>query len=337
MMFMPLMLLFTLILFISVFLVISSPSWLGAWVGLEVNLMSFIPLMLSRVVITSVESCVKYFLVQAFSSLLLLLSILTHMQSAFNLWTQFSFPVMLLVVALLIKLGAAPFHYWFPSVSSGIGWYQNFVLMTFQKVGPLVLLYYVWGLVPLTILLVMGSAFVGSVGGLNQSSMRKLMAYSSINHLGWLLVACYFGLKFMFTYFLIYLFTNLFLVGVMASSGIYYLSQIYYYASDGLKSILMMVTWFSFGGLPPFVGFFGKWLIISSMLDSGMLFLCFFLIMMSLVSLYYYTRVCYVVASQSSGMFINSSYETFGGWWFNFYVLILLTSLVGAPMFVMML
>jgi NADH-ubiquinone oxidoreductase chain 2 len=122
MMFMPSILLFVLVLLLSVFLIISSPSWLGAWVGLEVNLISFIPLILSRGVLTRVERCIKYFLVQAFSSLLLLLSLLLIISADLvGDWFIHLPSRCILIVALLIKLGAAPFHFWFPSVSSGIG------------------------------------------------------------------------------------------------------------------------------------------------------------------------------------------------------------------------
>lgn len=151
-------------------------------------------------------------------------------------------------------------------------------------------------------LIIVASAFVGSVGGLNQSSLRKLIAYSSINHLGWLLAACYFGVKYIIIYFSIYIVTNLVLVGVIHYRGIFYLSQVYYYSGPRIKSLVIIITWFSFGGLPPFVGFFGKWLLIRLMLEGGLGVLCTFIVIIRLVSLYYYTRICYVVISQSGGM-----------------------------------
>lgn len=147
-----------------------------------------------------------------------------------------------LTIALLIKLGAAPFHYWFPAVASGIGWTQNFFLITWQKFGPLVLLNYVLGIPTLMIVLIALRTFIGRVGGLNQRSLRKLMAYSSINHLGWLLVASYFGTKFMLIYFIIYMFTNLALVIVINTLGYYYLSQVYYYSNTGVRGLALLVA-----------------------------------------------------------------------------------------------
>lgn len=120
------------------------------------------------------------------------------------------------------------------------------------------LLSYVWGISPTLIFLVGLSTLVGRVGGLNQRSLRKLMAFSSINHLGWLLVASYFGSKFIFIYFLIYMVTNAGLVLGLSAGGIYYLSQVYYYRGSHVKSLVVLINWLSFGGLPPFIGFFAK-------------------------------------------------------------------------------
>lgn len=335
-MFMPSMLLFVLILLLSVFMIISSPSWLGAWVGLEVNLISFIPLILRRGILTRVESCIKYFLVQAFSSLLLLLSLLLIICDGYaGDWYIYLAPRWLLATSLLIKLGAAPFHFWFPAVSSGIGWSQNFILITWQKIGPLVLLSYVLDIGPILIVLGGLRAFVGRVGGLNQRSLRKLIAFSSINHLGWLLIASYFGLKFILIYFLIYIITNAGLVLGLSARRMFYLSQVYYYSGSRVKSLVVLLNWLSFGGLPPFIGFFAKWMIISLIVESNMSPLCLFMVIMSLISLFYYTRVCYSVLSQSSSISLMRSGNSPSGWWGSFMVVGLVLGLVLAPIFVM--
>jgi NADH-ubiquinone oxidoreductase chain 2 len=86
------------------------------------------------------------------------------------------------------------------------------------------------------------STYVGRVGGLNQSSLRKLIAYSSINHLGWLMVALYFGLKFILIYFLIYMVTNWGLILGLRTSGFYYLSQVYYYSGSQIRSMVVLVN-----------------------------------------------------------------------------------------------
>jgi NADH-ubiquinone oxidoreductase chain 2 len=120
-MFMPSINFFTTVLIISVFIVVSSSTWFGAWVGLEVNLMSFIPIMLDRRNLVRVESCIKYFLVQAFSSLIFLIGVLVSIGCLQVSWLGINYINLFILIALFIKLGAAPFHYWFPEVLGGIG------------------------------------------------------------------------------------------------------------------------------------------------------------------------------------------------------------------------
>jgi NADH-ubiquinone oxidoreductase chain 2 len=196
------------------------------------------------------------------------------------------------------------------------------------------LLRYVWGISPVLIVLVCLSTYVGRVGGLNQSSLRKLIAYSSINHLGWLMVALYFGLKFILIYFLIYMITNWGLILGLRTSGFYYLSQVYYYSGSQIRSIVVLVNWLSFGGLPPFIGFFGKWLLISLMVDRGIMVLCLFMVFISLVSLFYYTRICYAILSQSGSAPVVTSKSWVNTWWLNFLVIRLVGGLLLAPIFV---
>lgn len=147
---------------------------------------------------------------------------------------------------------------------------------------------------------------MGGVGGLNQSSLRKLLAYSSINHLAWMLIGLHFGVNFILIYFIIYLVTNGLLVSYLNSIGCFYISQIYYFTGGGLDGLVVYLNWLSFGGLPPFIGFFGKWLVINLMVSRDLIFIRLFIVMIRLVSLYYYTRVCYSVFSQS-GVYVLGS------------------------------
>jgi NADH-ubiquinone oxidoreductase chain 2 len=242
-----------------------------------------------------------------------------------------------LLCALIIKLGAAPFHYWFPSVSGGVSWTENFFLITTQKIAPLILVRYLVNLSLWVTLVVFASTYVGRMGGLNQSSLRKLIAFSSINHLGWLLMSSFFGYKYLIIYFLIYCLTNGVLVYTLSYLNYYYLSQLFYYRPRNLFLIIIYLNWLSFGGLPPFIGFFPKWVLIDRIVSSGLLFVCLFIVVIRLVSLYYYTRVCYVAFTQSNRTnFVLSSgrYITRG---LIYTSVMVLFSLVYIPLFVFIL
>lgn len=337
MMFIPSALLFIMVLILSILLVVSSPSWLGAWVGLELNLISFIPVVLVRGGLSGVERRIKYFLVQAFSSLLILVSILIRLEFINLIWFRYASSVLVLIVAFLIKLGAAPFHFWFPSVASGIGWLQNFILITLQKIGPLILVRYVWGLTPLLIILIVLNSVIGGLGGLNQRSLRKLLAYSSINHLAWLMASSYVGFKLMIIYFGVYIFTSFGLISFIHCGGYFYLSQIYYYIRSNTEGLIILLGWFSFGGLPPFIGFFGKWVVINVLVDLGLPLVCTLIVFMRLVSLFYYTRVCYVILSQPGGASYLPSCNKSLGWVRYFMFMWVVVGLVLVPIFVLVL
>lgn len=105
-------------------------SFLGAWLGLEVSLLSFIPIIIRD---SNVESPLKYFLIQAWASLLVL--------------TGFTSPELELLrsAGLLIKLGAAPFYSWYPLVVGSLNWQNNFFIATVLKVAPLSLFILVAG------------------------------------------------------------------------------------------------------------------------------------------------------------------------------------------------
>nr|UOU85110.1 NADH dehydrogenase subunit 2 [Nigrobaetis niger] len=335
MMFMPSTLIYITLLIISTFMSISSPSWLGAWLGLELNLMSFIPLAINSNLQFSVESTMKYFLVQAFSSLLFIISLISlFLLDSYIDVAFYTAVTTTLMVALLIKLGAAPFYQWFPSVVAGLSWGMGFILMTWQKLGPMVLLGYVSDFNYLILITVMISTLVGGVGGINQSSLRKMMSYSSINHMGWMMAALSYGLNYMFIYYLVYMVTSGAVVFMLSKWGYYFMSQIFYGSKGILSMLILSMGWLSFGGLPPFLGFFPKWMVVIQMMESGMYFLLFFMVMMSLISLYYYVRVCYVVFSQSSAcLHVYSSY--LGGKYYFMVLTTLLGGLLIVPMGIM--
>ena len=90
---------------------------------------------------------------------------------------------------LLLKSGAAPLHWWFPGVMEGLRWENCALLIRVQKAAPLMLISYLIEISAFTLIIILLSAIVGSIGGLNQTSIRKTLTYSTINHTGWILIA----------------------------------------------------------------------------------------------------------------------------------------------------
>nr|QBF01202.1 NADH dehydrogenase subunit 2 [Stegana sp. 1434 JL-2019] len=286
--------LFMIIMMAGSLITITSNSWLGAWMGLEINLLSFIPLMSDNNNFMSTEASLKYFLVQAMASTILLFAIiLMMMKNNINYEINFSYLSMIILSSLLLKSGAAPFHFWFPNIMEGLSWMNCLLLMTWQKIAPLMLISHV-NIKLFLFMSIILSVMIGSLGGLNQSSMRKLMAFSSINHLGWMLMALNSNETIWLIYFLMYSFLSFTLTFMFNNFKIFHFNQMFslFFNSKILKFILLM-NFLSLGGLPPFLGFLPKWLVIQQLSMENQYFMLMILMMSTLITLFFYLRICY--------------------------------------------
>nr|AMW67969.1 NADH dehydrogenase subunit 2 [Balmes birmanus] len=286
--------LFTSTMIMGTLITISSNSWLGAWMGLEINLLSFIPLMMNLKNSISTESSLKYFLTQALASSILLFSVI--MLALFsanlnnlntNLLVNF-----ILNFSILIKMGSAPFHFWFPEVMEGLSWNMGLILMTWQKIAPMILLSYCISF-NIIFMIIFFSIMIGSIGGINQTSLRKLMAYSSINHVGWLLSSMLISHNYWMIYFSFYTFLSSSIIFLFNKLNIFYLSQTYSILNiNPINKFMLFCNFLSLGGLPPFMGFFPKWMIIQALAYDNM-FLITMMVIFTLITLFYYIRITY--------------------------------------------
>nr|YP_009244976.1 NADH dehydrogenase subunit 2 [Endoclita signifer]AMR73720.1 NADH dehydrogenase subunit 2 [Endoclita signifer] len=283
---------FMIILFFSSLISISSNSWLGCWIGLEINLLSFIPLISNNDNLLYSEASLKYFLIQALASsnLLFMILLFSFMSNFFDI--QNNLIKILLNSSLLMKMGASPFHFWFTQIMEGMMWFNSLILMTWQKITPLILLSYCYNYQFMIFSIILSSMF-GSIGGLNQISLRKLMAYSSINHLSWMITALIINENLFLFYLVIYFFLNFIMCMMFYMTNSFFLNQLFYLNYLPLIKFFIFLNLLSLGGLPPFLGFLSKWMVINYLIMSNMYMLSFLLIMFTLISLYYYIRISY--------------------------------------------
>nr|QRW36397.1 NADH dehydrogenase subunit 2 [Sanfilippodytes adelardi] len=291
-------------LFMGTMITVSSYSWLGTWMGLEINLLSFIPMINIKNNQYSSESSMKYFLIQALASSMFLFSIIIIISKSKMINDFYMFNnilIMLMNSAILIKLGAAPFHFWFPEIIEGMNWTNSLILMTWQKIAPMMILSYSMKMNLFIILIIILSTFIGSIGGLNQISLRKILAYSSINHIGWMISSFIINEMNWMIYFLIYSFISLSIIYMFNIFNIFLLKQLFLLLNNlYLMKYFMLMNLLSLGGLPPFLGFFPKWIIIQNLSLNNFL-LIIFMIMMTLITLFFYMRIAY------SSMMINNN------------------------------
>nr|QXG19204.1 NADH dehydrogenase subunit 2 [Drosophila eugracilis] len=286
--------LFITIMIIGTLITVTSNSWLGAWMGLEINLLSFIPLLSDNNNLTSTESSLKYFLTQALASTVLLFSsILLMLKNNMNNEINESFTSMIIMSALLLKSGAAPFHFWFPNMMEGLTWMNALMLLTWQKIAPLMLISYL-NIKNLLIISIILSVIIGAIGGLNQTSLRKLMAFSSINHLGWMLSSLMISESIWLIYFLFYSFLTFILTFMFNIFKLFHLNQLFsWFVNSKILKFSLFMNFLSLGGLPPFLGFLPKWLVIQQLTSCNQYFLLLVMMMATLITLFFYLRICY--------------------------------------------
>nr|YP_010454730.1 NADH dehydrogenase subunit 2 [Heptagenia ngi]QZZ23906.1 NADH dehydrogenase subunit 2 [Heptagenia ngi] len=293
----PTRLLFYSTLILGTLIAISSSSWLGAWVGLEINLLSFIPLMSDKTNQFSTEAALKYFLTQALASAILIFgAVCLGLSTQFGSSYHFNSSTLNILISatLLLKMGAAPFHFWFPGVMEGLNWINGLILMTWQKIAPLMLVSYVFNPSLISFGFIFMCALAGGLGGFNQTSLRKIMAYSSINHLGWMLAATLLGASYWITYFLFYSFLSSCVVLLFNLFNLSHINQVFSLpVSNPVFKMALFCNLLSLGGLPPFLGFLPKWIIIQGMVAAGYNFMITIMVLLTLIALYFYMRIGY--------------------------------------------
>nr|YP_009493371.1 NADH dehydrogenase subunit 2 [Lyonetia clerkella]AWK29926.1 NADH dehydrogenase subunit 2 [Lyonetia clerkella] len=282
---------FIFILCFSSLISISSNSWLGCWIGLEINLLSFIPIISNSKNLLTSEASLKYFLTQAIASINLLFIILLKMTFIKNFFNNFYFS-MLINTPLLMKMGSAPFHFWIANIMEGLNWMNCFILMSWQKIAPMILISYYYNSMFLTIISIM-NALIGAINGINQISLRKILAFSSINNLGWMIASIMISENLWMIYFLIYSILNTILCFMFYSINSFFINQIFFFKLNNMIKLIMFFNMMSLGGLPPFLGFFSKWMVINYLILNNFLLMIFFLIMSSLIMLFFYLRIMY--------------------------------------------
>nr|NP_795821.1 NADH dehydrogenase subunit 2 [Retropinna retropinna]BAC58226.1 NADH dehydrogenase subunit 2 [Retropinna retropinna] len=294
-------------------LTFSSSHWLLAWMGLEVNTLAIIPLMTQKHSPRSVEAAAKYFLTQAAAAATIMFA------SATNAWLTGTWDILHLshpfcatvaFMALALKLGLAPVHFWLPEVIQGVTLTTGLILSTWQKLAPFALILQVAPSVHHALVVSVGlaSTFIGGWGGINQTQVRKLLAYSSVAHLGWMIIISQFSssLSLLALSLYIVMTTSAFLTmkaGAASSLNTLAVS----WSKTPTLIALASLTLLSLAGLPPLSGFMPKWLILQEMTKQGLPVLATLAALSALLSLFFYLRISYAMALTVSPNTVGAS------------------------------
>nr|YP_009738167.1 NADH dehydrogenase subunit 2 [Hippodamia variegata]QIB71477.1 NADH dehydrogenase subunit 2 [Hippodamia variegata] len=271
---------------------ISAFSWINIWIGLEMNLLAFIPIMNYDHFKHTSEVTMKYFLVQVSASMFILFSFLYSFSFLNSIEPLNSLSYYIFNSAILMKMGAAPFHFWYLEVAEGLSWMSLLILMTWQKIAPMILIMYNFSMDLFFCMIILMSMIMSSIKSWNQSSLKKILALSSINHIGWMLSMMFLSQSLWILYFLIYTIISVNLIYILNKYKIFLIIELFKLIN--FNKYIKMFFFFNFmslGGIPPFLGFFPKWIILNSLMENNMLVLSILMIFLTLIFLYTYMRL----------------------------------------------
>jgi NADH-quinone oxidoreductase subunit N len=317
---------------LGMMLLVSAGSLVTIYLGLELlTLSSYALVALNRDSPVSAEAAIKYFVLGALASGLLLygMSMIYGATGTLDLAgihaladfstnsphrTLLTFGLVFLVIGVAFKLGAAPFHMWLPDVYQGAPTAVTLFIGSASKLAAFGMTWRLldgamggmsgqWTLM-LSVLAVLSLA-VGNVFAIAQSNLKRMLAYSTISHIGFLLLGFVNGTPTGYAAAMFYMISYA-LMAAVAFGMIMLLARAGFEAEeiDDFKGLnrrnpwyagVMAIAMFSLAGVPPLFGFFAKLMVLKAVIDAGQMWLAIVAIVFAIIGLFYYLRVVKVM------------------------------------------
>nr|ACY27511.1 NADH dehydrogenase subunit 2 [Gonatus pyros] len=308
--FFPSNFLFITIMVMGTLFSLSSSHWLTMWMGLELNLMGFLPLMNIKGKMLEAEASMKYFIIQSMSSSVLIISSVIMYSYSLSWYSMFTNNTIstLIMLSLILKLGGAPLHFWLPSITKQMSWSILFLMLTWQKLAPLFMLALVNSNLFVMLTISMLSTIMGSLMALNQTNIQLIMTYSSISHLGWMLSTISINSSLSMIYFTNYIIISIPLMAMMSShmgNHLFILAQ-----KNKINNMIIISLVLSLGGLPPLLGFMSKLIILITLINMKLMLLSLLMFIGTLISLYFYLNMSLMLMIKSYNTFYTQQYNT---------------------------
>lgn len=299
---------------LSSLLLVSSVNWLSIYLAIELQALTlFILTALKKDSAYGTEAGLKYFVLGAVSSGLFLFGCallygLTGETSIQGINSMLTADVgkILITVSLLFKLSVAPFHMWAPDVYDGAPTATTALLATVPKVGVFSILVQIGPVTNVILTCGVLSIIYGAIGALNQTKIKRLLAYSGIAHMGFILFGIAIGtfesIQASLIYMVIYVIMAICGFSVILSLK---LTRALIIEVGGLSrdnpilALTLALTFLSIGGVPPLAGFLSKWLILLSGVVNGYYLICGLAVISSVIAGVYYVRLAQIIYFQA--------------------------------------
>nr|ALO20802.1 NADH dehydrogenase subunit 2 [Rhizophysa eysenhardtii] len=315
----------TIVILIGSFVVISCDHLLVLYLGLELQTFSlFILISKNKFWIKGSEAGLKYFILGALSSGVFLLGLVLIFSEGYSLTIQnlfsdcwyenkkFSIALMLIILSLFFKIGLFPLHFWIPDVYEGSSWRTLGIVGTLPKISTVYLLIQIKEIPDLLLICALISIIIGTLGALNQSKLKRLLAYSGISHMGFIMLILSISSQGSFTinnvYLLIYMVGLISIIILTSYSILSVNSYLVELSNNKLVNSILGISWIilflSIAGIPPFSGFISKWLVLWSILEEGYIMSSVICILFSAIAAGYYLRLVKITYFQKDSNFV---------------------------------
>nr|QGZ10076.1 NADH dehydrogenase subunit 2 [Oncopsis nigrofasciata] len=274
------------IMTIGVMISASSNNWINMWTGMEIGVLSIVPLMTQDKI--SSDSSIKYFIVQSISSSMMIMSLMS-MNSEINF-------KMVMLMSMLVKIGSSPFHVWVLSIIEGLSYYTMFMLFTLVKIPGMISLsmlneqVHMWSIM---------SMIIGSIMAINQSSIKKLLSYSSIYNLG-LMMSSINENQIWLNYMFVYSISLFMLIFMLSSLKVIYLNQMILNEIESMTKITIWILMMSMAGLPPLMGFSMKMMVLEKMIMKKEILMSMIVMLSSIIIIFLYMRISFTAMMMKS-------------------------------------
>nr|QPN48423.1 NADH dehydrogenase subunit 2 [Lycorma delicatula]QPN48462.1 NADH dehydrogenase subunit 2 [Lycorma delicatula]QPN48488.1 NADH dehydrogenase subunit 2 [Lycorma delicatula]QPN48501.1 NADH dehydrogenase subunit 2 [Lycorma delicatula]QPN48514.1 NADH dehydrogenase subunit 2 [Lycorma delicatula] len=238
----------------SIIMTMSSNSMMFSWMSMEINLISFLPLLKKSNKMN--EQSMKYLIIQSMSSSIMMTSMIIN--AIINCPINES---ILMMMSILMKMGMIPFHLWVPSIMQMMSWEMCMMMMTMQKMIPTIIATQMTSIKLMMMSMIM-SMIMAPISGMKQTSLKKLMAYSSISNSPVMIFSLMISKQQFIFLLIMYTTINLTMMNTFKKNNINFLNQIN--NQTNLTKMSLMISSLSMSGMPPTMGFLMKWMIMKS-------------------------------------------------------------------------
>nr|YP_009726128.1 NADH dehydrogenase subunit 2 [Aenasius arizonensis]QHR84889.1 NADH dehydrogenase subunit 2 [Aenasius arizonensis] len=279
-------------LILSNFFILFTNSMFFMWMTMEINLMCFISIILSNKNINK-EISMNYFLIQTLNSYIF---ISMSMMNYLNL--NKTSCMMIILMVMFAKMGLPPFHYWYIKMVKNMNWMMFFINSNVQKFIPLMIInkmnFMNFNLMNLMIFMNLISSVYMSFLGLNMNNLKLIMSFSSIIQTSWIMIMMILNEILWMIYYLIYSLISLNIMMIFYKFNINNLIDMNIIKFNKINMFyILMLSMMSLAGLPPFIGFMNKWMMMWNLFTKISPYMIFTMIFISLINLFFYTRLIY--------------------------------------------